>query len=144
MAQSDFAALFTRIVEEARGDLKAILVCDLKEGLPLYCNTQLKNTYPRLFEALFDTAKGTTGAGFNSLDKIQDSLNSFGKVTLQGELQYSIFKLEEGTMMVYFDELPSMPIAICFIAPSETNLGNVVFQSRRKIDEIKAALKQFQ
>ena len=79
--------------------------------------------------------------GFESLSKIQEALDNFGSVTTFGNLIYSIFKLEEGTMMVYFLKLTTS-FAICFIAPDGINLGLVVTRSQSKIKNIENELKE--
>jgi len=148
MAQSDLALLLSQIVDESKGDFKAIIVFDLREGLPMFSNTQLKSDslYNALFpdenlDTDFDSSDLDTGLG--SLSRIQEDLNKFGDITKFKQLQYSIFRLKQGTMMAYFDELPDINVAICFLSPSDINLGNVVFQSRRKVDQIKEAIKRF-
>lgn len=141
MPQKDFDNLLSQVVDDSRGDLEAIIIFNLNDGLPLHSNKQLKTENPRLYEALFKYEEGAEATGLNDLGSMQDALDQFGKITTSGDLQYSVFKLEKGTMLIYFDKLPDINVAICFLAPEGINLGNVFFVARRKIDEIKTAFK---
>jgi|LakMenEpi03Aug12_release.lakeMendotaPanAssembly.Ray.scaffolds.fasta_scaffold1098808_1 hypothetical protein len=140
MAQRDFNNLLGQVVDDSRGDLEAIIIFNLTDGFPLFSNKQLEETHLPLHKALFTIEAGAEETGLNDLSNIQDALNNFGKTTKSGNLEYSLFKLEKGTMMIYFYKLPDMGVAICFFAPKGINLGNVVFVARRRIEEIKAAL----
>jgi hypothetical protein len=134
--QEKLDVLLDEIVIGSKGHLKSILIFNLKNGLPLYHNKQLKDDDPALYQALF--AEGIEG--FDSLSEIQEALDSFGDVTKFGNLIYSIFRLKEGTMMVYFFKLTTS-FAICFIAPSKTSLGLVVTRSEAKIKDIQKELE---
>jgi hypothetical protein len=141
--QEKLDVLLDEIVMGSKGHLKSILIFDLESGLPLYHNKQLKSDDPDLYYALFaeggEVAVGEAIEGFESLSEIQEALDSFGDVTKFGSLIYSIFKLKEGTMMVYFFKLTTS-FAICFIAPDRVNLGLVVTRSA-KIKEIQKELE---
>jgi hypothetical protein len=142
LEQNELDVLLDEIVSGSKGDLKSILIFNLENGLPLYHNKQLKSDDPVLYEALFaegGDAVGEAIAGFDSLSEIQEALDSFGDVTKFGNLVYSIFKLKEGTMMVYFFKLTTS-FAICFIAPDKVNLGLVVTRSA-KIKKIQEQLE---
>jgi hypothetical protein len=143
LEQKGLDVLLDGIVIGSRGHLKSILIFNLDDGLPLYHNKQLKSDDPALYQALFaegGDAVGEAIEGFESLSKIQEALDSFGDVTKFGNLIYSIFRLEEGTMMVYFLKL-TISLAICFIAPDGINLGLVVTRSQAKIKDIKNELE---
>ena len=143
LEQKGLDDLLDEIVSSSRGHLKSILIFNLNDGLPLYHNKQLKSDDPALYQALFaegGDAVGEAIEGFESLSKIQEALDSFGDVTKFGNLIYSIFKLKEGTMMVYFFKLTAS-FAICFIAPDGINLGLVVTRSQAKIKNIEDELK---
>lgn len=142
--QEKLDVLLDETVTTSKGHLKSILIFNLENGLPLYHNKRLKSDDPELYHALFADGGDAVGEaidGFESLSKIQEALDNFGKVTAFGNLTYSIFKLAEGTMMVYFVELTT-PFAICFIAPDGINLGLVVTRSQAKIKEIKNELEE--
>ncbi|MBE9261609.1 AAA-like domain-containing protein [Microcystis sp. LEGE 00066] len=142
--QEKLDVLLDETVTTSKGHLKSILIFNLENGLPLYHNKRLKSDDPELYHALFadgGDAVGEAIEGFESLSKIQEALDNFGKVTAFGNLTYSIFKLAGGTMMVYFVELTT-PFAICFIAPDGINLGLVVTRSQAKIKEIKNELEE--
>lgn len=144
LEQKELDVLLDEIVTTSKGHLKSILIFNLENGLPLYHNKRLKSDDPELYHALFADGGDAVGEaidGFESLSKIQEALDNFGKVTAFGNLTYSIFKLAEGTMMVYFVELTT-PFAICFIAPDGINLGLVVTRSQAKIKEIKNELEE--
>jgi serine/threonine protein kinase len=143
MSQAQLDQLLTAVVDDAKGDLEAILIFDLDENLPRYSNRQLKMKNSELYHALFgdgEDDKGEAIKGFNSLSQIQEALNTFGEKTKFGNLTYSIFKLDSGTIIVDVLDL-DVSLAICFIAPQEIKLGNVVGQYKRKIAEIKEALR---
>jgi hypothetical protein len=139
--QKTLDVLLDETVTASKGHLKSILILN-PDGLLLYHNKQLKTDDPELYRALFaegGDAVGDAIEGFVSLSNIQEALDNFGKATAFGNLNYSIFKLEKGTMMVYFVQLTT-PFAICFIAPDGVNLGLVVTRSL-KIWEIKKELE---
>jgi hypothetical protein len=142
--QERLDVLLDEIVTGSKGHLKSILIFNLGNGMPLYHNRKLKSDDPDLYHALFaeggDASMGEAIEGFESLSEIQEALDSFGDVTKFGNLIYSIFKLKEGTMMVYFLKLTT-PFAICFIAPHKINLGLVVTRSEAKIKDIKNELE---
>jgi hypothetical protein len=144
LEQKELDILLDEIVSGSKGHLKSILIFNLKNGLPLYHNKQLKDDDPALYKALFaeggEVAVGEAIEGFASLSEIQEALDSFGDVTEFGNLIYSIFRLKGGTMMVYFFKLTTS-FAICFIAPSKTSLGLVVTRSEAKIKDIQKELE---
>jgi hypothetical protein len=141
--QQKLDVLLDEAVTTSKGHLKSILIFELDNGLPLYHNKQLKDDDPALYQALFaegGDAVGEAIEGFDSLNEIQEALDSFGDVTKFGNLIYSIFRLKEGTMMVYFLNLTTS-LAICFIAPDGINLGLVVTRSQAKIKGIQKELE---
>ena len=143
MAQDQLNQLLTDVVEGATGDLEAIIIFDLDTNCPRFSNSQLKKSNPELDRALFgdeDDEGGEAIEGFDALSTIQEALNQIGEKTKFGNLDYSIFKLESGTIIVDVVEL-DIPLAICFLAPKKIKLGNVVAQYRKKIVEIKEALR---
>jgi hypothetical protein len=143
LEQKELDVLLDEIVIGSKGHFKSVLIFNLDDGLPLYHNKQLKSDDPVLYQALFaegGDAVGEAIEGLYSLSEIQEALDSFGDVTKFGNLVYSIFKLKEGTMMVYFFKLTTS-FAICFIAPDKVNLGLVVTRSQPKIKDIENELK---
>lgn len=140
MAQGDFDNFLTQIVKESQEDLQTIIIFNLSDGLPFFSNKQLKEKNFSLYKALYSNEEGAEETGLNYLQNIQDALNNFGKVTDSGGLQYSIFKLDKSTMIIYYHQLPDVDVAICFLASEQVNLGNVVFLARRRIGEIRAKL----
>ena len=142
--QEKLDVLLDEAITASRGHLKSILIIELENGLPLYHNKKLKSDDPALYQSLFaeggEVPMGEAIQGFKSLSEIQEALDSFGDVTKFGNLIYSIFKLKEGTMMVYFLNL-TISLAICFIAPDGINLGLVVTRSQAKIKDIQKELE---
>ena len=134
--------LLDKVVDNSNRDLTAILVFDLIEGLPLYGNPGLELTDPGMYDALFGDGTGDVIEELNTLSTIQDALNKFGKKIKSGDLKDSIFRLTEGTMIVYFGNFQNLPVAICFIFPEKVNLGRVIVQVRKNIDSIYEALKK--
>lgn len=134
--------LLTQIVNDAKGNLEAILIFDLDDNLPRYSNSQLEERNPQLYQALFGEGDvGEAIKGFDALSTIQEALNQFGKKTQFGNLTYSIFKLDSGTMIVTVMEELDVPLAICFMSSKKTKLGNVLGEYKEQIAEIKNALK---
>ena len=74
-----------------------------------------------------------------SLLNIESALSNFGGKTGRGDLSYSIFKLKEGSMMVYFVKI-DIPIAICFIAAEGINIGNLRRHGASNISKIQDAI----
>ncbi|MCB8780217.1 serine/threonine protein kinase [Planktothrix agardhii 1032] len=143
MAQDQLNQLLTDVVNGATGDLEAIIIFDLETNCPRFSNSQLKKSNPELDHALFgdeDDEAIEAIEGFNALSTIQEALNQIGEKTKFGNLKYSIFKLDSGTIIVDVVEL-GIPLAICFLAPKKIKLGNVVGQYGKKIAEIKEALR---
>ena len=145
MGQKQLDELLDRIVQGSDGDLESIIIFELVDGYPLYHNKGLRSSNPDLYYALFGVGEGEVPGDairdFNDLNKIQKALGNFGEKTQYGDLQHCIFKLNKGTMMVYFTNL-GMPAAICFIAPEGIRVGNVNFQCQRRITELKTELEK--
>jgi hypothetical protein len=141
IGQKEFDKLLDGIVTNAGGDLESILIFDLTEGLALYGNRELKTSNPPLYFALFGDGDvgGEAIKGFNYLLNIESALSNFGGKTGRGDLSYSIFKLKEGSMMVYFVKI-DIPIAICFIAAEGINIGNLRRHGASNISKIQDAI----
>jgi hypothetical protein len=141
IGQKEFDKLLDGIVTDAGGDLESILIFDLTEGLALYGNRELKTSNPSLYFALFGDGDegGEAIKGFNYLLNIESALSNFGGKTGRGDLSYSIFKLKEGSMMVYFVKI-DIPIAICFIAAEGINIGNLRRHGAINISKIQGAI----
>lgn len=124
-----------KIIDQV-AEFDSIFIFDLKEGLPLYC----VNKDPKMHDLLFDNNNdvGIALEGFDELNPLQDALNSFGSATKYGSLQYSIFKLDDGNLMVYFHDLPDTRVAIIFLGLSKTgSLGAFINSGKAYINEIK-------
>ncbi|MDY7050722.1 MAG: AAA-like domain-containing protein [Microcystis panniformis WG22] len=141
IGQKEFDKLLDGIVTDAGGDLESILIFDLTEGLALYGNRELKTSNPSLYFALFGDGDegGEAIKGFNYLLNIESALSNFGEKTGRGDLSCSIFKLKEGSMMVYFVKI-DIPIAICFIAAEGINIGNLRRHGAINISKIQGAI----
>ncbi|MEH2454262.1 hypothetical protein [Nostoc sp.] len=128
------------ILKQEEDSLNCIIIFDLGEGLPLYYSSI--NLDPKLDNDLFgDNDIGGALADFVNIKQVQKALDSFGKVTKSGELNYSIFKLTQAQMMVYFYKLADTTVAICFITFNKNvSLGRLVSSGRNNIEEIKKRL----
>jgi len=124
------------IVKKA-DQIDAIFVYDLKNSFVLHKSTHVKDR--QLFETLFGD-KATAMASFGNLRNVGEAVNKFAKEAGRGELNYSVFQLKEGLLLMYFDTLGRIPIAIGFISAGQVGLGNLLFYSERHIDEIKGLL----
>lgn len=142
--QKEFDQLLDKIVEDAGGDIEAIIIFDLTEGLPLYHNKGLKDRNLRLYTALFgegdDGDGGEAIEGFATLNKMQDAFNNFGQQTEFGNQKSMLVNFASGKMMIYFHQAPDIPTAICFMASKEINLGSINRKVNQVIQEIKNKL----
>jgi uncharacterized membrane-anchored protein YjiN (DUF445 family) len=141
--QKEFDQLLDKIVEEAGGDLEAIIIFDLNEGLPLYHNKGLKKRNATLYAALFgegDDIGGEAFEGFNTLNKMQKAFNKFGEKTEFGEQKSIHVNFANGKMMIYFYQAPDIPTAICFMASKDINLGSINRRANQVITGIKQKL----
>jgi hypothetical protein len=136
--------LLNSTVEES-DVIEAIAIINLREGTLEYNNKEFKSKRPDVYQALFGRKDSSEALGeFGGLIGIPKALNTFGEATKYGTLEYSMFYLTEGIIVVYFMDLPELRAAICFIATKEAQLGSLVRQCRKKIDDIKKELdKQF-
>gem|GEM_PF-3707016 len=144
--QKEFDQLLDKIVEEAGGDIEAIIIFDLTEGLPLYHNKGLKDRNLKLYAALFGEGDdmgeegGVAIEGFATLNKIQEAFNNFGEQTEFGNQKSMLVNFASGKMMIYFHQAPDIPTAICFMASKEINLGSINRKVNQVIQEIKNKL----
>lgn len=146
--QSDLANLLTKIVGES--DFYGIIVFDVISGLPLFANSSLESTHLDLYKALFVGASTDTSdldsATVQNLKEVFYGRSKGLSASAAEEIDYDIVGFKDGamsasTMMTYFSDLPDTKITISFLSSGKVNLGNVVFQSRRKIREIQDAIK---
>jgi len=146
--QSDLGKLLSKIVAES--DFYGIIVFDVISGLPLFANSSLELEHGDLYKALFVDASNDTSdldsATIQNLKEVFYSRSRSLSASASEEIDYDIVRFKDGamsasTMMTYFSDLPDTKITISFLSSGQVNLGNVVFQSRRKIREIQAAIK---
>lgn len=124
--------------------LESIIIFDLTNGWPLYHD----NKDPEMHQILFgDNDIGVALKDFTNLNQVKEALNSFGKSTQFGSLEYSLFKLKDAHLMVFFHDLPDTSVAICFLAapdkPNKKNMsiGTLVFEGKQYIQKIKDKLE---
>ena len=145
VGQKEFAQLLDKIVTDAGGDIESIIIFDLSEGLPLYHNKGLKDRNAKLYSALFgegDVIGGEAIEGFNTLEEMQQAFRNFGEKTGFKEPNYIIVNFDNGKIIIYFHKAPDIPIAICFMASTEINLGSIIRRSNKVIKEIKQKLDE--
>lgn len=137
--------MFDDVVNQTNGQLEAILIFDVSRGSPLY---QI-STDPEMRKIFFgDNDIGDISVAlrdFGNLKQLSKALDSFGKSTKSGSLQYSIFMLEARQLMSYFYDLPHTPhttVAICFIALTDVPIDRLVDLCENKIDQIKDELNK--
>jgi hypothetical protein len=144
--QSDLAKLLSKIVSES--DFYGIIVFDVISGLPLFANSSLELELGGVYKALFDTSTDTSNLDSVTIQNLKQVFYDHSRalsVSAAEEIDYDIVRFKEGamngsTMMTYFSYLPDTKITISFLSDEKVNLGNVVFQSRRKIREIVEAI----
>ncbi|MEC4881608.1 MAG: hypothetical protein SAL70_09710 [Scytonema sp. PMC 1070.18] len=133
------------VVNKKDGELEAIFIFDVSIGLPLY---QI-STDPEMRKILFGDNDirylSVALRDFRNLKQLSKALNSFGKSTKSGSLQYSIFVLQARQLMSYFYDLPHTPhttVAICFVALIDVPIDRLVDLCENKIDQIKNELNK--
>jgi hypothetical protein len=122
------------IVDQTGGELQSIIIFDLKNGLPLYFGNY-KNPKQQ-YNLIGNNDIGDALQDFDNLKKVQKALDSFGEITNFGFLEYSIFKLNQGQLIVYFKELPDTNGAICFLAENDITLGRLIILGKTNIEQI--------
>lgn len=131
------------IVNEINSQLQATVIFDFSEGLPIYYSKQLKDTDPKLHYTLFGNNDiGEALENFENLKQVSKALDSFGKTTKSGLLQYCIFRLTERYLIVYFMELSDITVAICFIALTDVPIERLVDLCENKIAQFKNKLNK--
>lgn len=133
MAPLNINQILSNIHAEAK-ELESIIIFDLREGFPLYFSSEKSQLH---YALIGDNDIGPGLKDFENINQVQKALDSFGKATKFGELNYSIFKLNHGQLMVYFYKLPDTVVAICFIAFNSITLGTLVSLGRTHIQKIK-------
>jgi hypothetical protein len=141
MPQTELDQLLNSIVEDSPG-IEAIAIVNLGEGELLYHNQKLKSSKTEIYQALFGRRDASDAlAEFNKLPGIPKAFNTFGEVTSYGTLEYAMFYMTEGIVIVHFLDLPDIPVGICFISTHEANFPLFVRQCRKKIEELKEKVK---
>jgi serine/threonine protein kinase len=141
MAQAELDQLLNSIVEDSP-EIEAIAIVNLGEGELLYHNQKLKSSKTEIYQALFGRRDASDAlAEFNKLPGIPKAFNTFGEVTSYGTLEYAMFYMTEGIVIVHFLDLPDIPVGICFISTHEANFPLFVRQCRKKIEELKEKVK---
>ncbi len=147
MAQNEFDELLDNIIQKAKGDLEAVIIFDLSEGLPLYHNKGLKEKNPSLYYALFGEEKNEDFGGeaiedFMTLNKMEEAFNNFGEKTQFGKQESININFVKGKMTIYFYQAPDIPTAICFMASEGINLGSINRMANKYIQEIRKKLDE--
>lgn len=131
-------AFLQKIVDDVP-EFDAIIIFDLTLALPLYYGCK----DPKMRDLLFDKENDTGVAvkGFENLRQVSEALNSFGKVTNYGSLEYSIFKLKDANLMVYFYDLPDTKVAIIFLGLRNIALiGALISSGKYHIKDIQRTI----
>ncbi|MEC4881606.1 MAG: hypothetical protein SAL70_09700 [Scytonema sp. PMC 1070.18] len=127
---------FLQTIVDNVNEFDSIIIFDLKLALPLYDGSKDPNMHDLLFDKNNDIGRAV--AGFENLMTLSDALDSFGRVTNYGSLDYSIFKLEQGNLMVYFHDLPDTKVAIIFFGRKDKGaLGALIHNAKQHIQEIR-------
>lgn len=141
MKQDKLDELLSSIVAKGSA-IEAIAIVNLEEGTLEYHNKELETSKPEIYQALFGNRDVSDAlADFSDLKGIPVALKTFGNATKYGELEYSMFYLNKGIVIVDFLDLPQLTVAICFIATSEANFAKLVRQYRDTISPIKEELE---
>ncbi|MBE9246278.1 AAA-like domain-containing protein [Microcystis aeruginosa LEGE 00239] len=142
MKQDNLDKLLSTIVEEGTA-IEAVAIVNLEEGGLEYYNKELETSKPEIYRALFGQRDASEAlADFADLKGIPTALKTFGAATKYGALEYSLFYLDKGIVIVDFLDLPEVTVAICFIATTEANPTKIVRQYRDRIDELKSQLEK--
>jgi len=147
MFVSDFQKLLSKIATES--DFSGIIVSDVMSGLPLFANSNLEMDHGDLYKVLFedrsDAPSDLDSATIEDLREVFYSRSRHLSASTVEKINYDIVRfsvsgMTDITMMTYYSDLLDMRISISFLSSGQGNLGNLVFQSRRKIREILEAL----
>jgi hypothetical protein len=142
MKQDNLDKLLSAIVEEGSA-IEAVAIVNLEEGGLEYHNKELETSKPEIYQALFGQRDASEAlADFADLKGIPTALKTFGAATKYGALEYSMFYLDKGIVLVDFLDLPEVTVAICFIATTEANFTKLVRQYRNRINELKSELQK--
>ncbi|OQY51610.1 MAG: hypothetical protein DRR08_05405 [Candidatus Parabeggiatoa sp. nov. 2] len=140
MDSQSFQDLLNDIVLRSSG-IDGILILDPIEALPLYHNTEY-NEARQHGEEIVENHDAIADS-LSGVHKIADTLKEFGDNSKRGELQYGIFQLSNGILVLYFLEIHQKPVVVAFISGTPDGLGLMLNHSKAKIGEIEQALNQF-
>ena len=119
--------------------IDGIIIFDPVNALSLYHNTEYnKNRHGNeIFENYQDTAGSLSGS-----HQIAETLKEFGKNSKRGKLQYGIFQLSDGILILHFLEINGNPVVVAFINGTPQGLGLMLNHSNAAIGKIEQALNE--
>jgi hypothetical protein len=124
----------------ASNEIDAIVVLDPVEALALYHNTEYSKDTKRNGKVLYENYEDIAST-LNQVNKITDTLNEFGEASERGELNYAIFQLSGGILILYFLEIKE-PVVVAFISGTQEGLGLLLKHSKQNIDDIEKLLNE--
>jgi hypothetical protein len=139
MDSEEFQDLLNNIVKE-KNEIDGILILDPIEALPLYHNTEYNEA--RQYEKdIFENSDAIAGS-LGGSHQIANTLKTFGDNSKRGELQYGIFQLSNGILVLYFLEIHQKPVVVAFISGTAGGLGLMLMHSKANIEKVELALNQ--
>ena len=137
-----FDDLLNRIVEQEDG-IEAIVIFNIKRKLAQHHNSNLKLTNSELYDILFKN-RGASKAliNFHLLENLPKAIDTFGKETNTGKLNYAIFCLSQGIMVAYITPFEGQSFAICYITTDASLLASTIIAAEETIKTVKKRLEE--
>lgn len=120
-------------------EIDGIMIFDPKQALSLYRNTQYDKE--RHGDELFENYDEIAGA-LSGVHHITDTLSEFGTSSQRGDLQYAVFQLSNGILVLYFLTINQEPVVVAFISGTPEGLGLLLKHSQKNISDIEKKLKE--
>lgn len=133
-----FQKLINDIVN-TRNEIDGIIVFDPENALSLYHNTEYGKGQHG--DEIFENHEAIAGS-LGGVHQIAETLTDFGENSKRGNLQYGIFQLSDGILVLYFLEIHNQPVVVAFISGTPKGLGLMLQHSNANIGKIEQALNR--
>jgi len=120
-------------------EIDGVIVFDPENALSLYHN--MKHDKKRHGDEIFVNHDAIAGS-LSGSHQMAETLKTFGENSKRGKLQYGIFQLSDGILVLYFLEIHGKPIVVAFISGTPQGLGLMLHSSNANIKKIEQALNQ--
>lgn len=72
---------------------------------------------------------------------VKKAITEFGQASMRGELQYAIFQMDNGILLIYYLEINNQETNVAFISSTPEGLGLMLRHAQKNIDKIKEMLR---